>query len=527
MLSKIILTLVALLVTSISFAHGDEQYCYPWEDWTCVPGQAFSVENVHQVHDMLGREGPPVLAASLQGTESRLVYIGGFETALSSPVVLQWENDNEFLHGPRQGIRLGCYPSFHNRSDDFLVGPVRGGGLEVLDRSEGDSSFVIPVSSGEFTELLFHPKGAWLLVVVDHAHLFQVDLKMRSVSEINLKMGEDQVLDTLTLSSDGQLLAAAGGGTITVWKTDSWKMWERQPMREDTVEVLRFTDDDSHLLVSAGETIDRWSVTDKTLTFVEQTGLFGCFLTFTTLAVTSDAVIVGTTVGSILVWDLLQEKFLFELHVDTGEITELLLDPAGTRVLVVIGYSKLFQVDLELRSVRAIHLQDSEKQALDAVASSNDGLLLAAAGNGKLGVWDTSSWEAWEPQPIPGDTVGILRIADDDTHLLVSTGATVSRWSLLDGSLVFDQQLDSYAGRRQCTITAGDVSHDGRLLITGDDCGQYRAWDLAAGAEIYIPQLHDSLEGVPVNVLEFSLDGRVLSVGSYYGFGLLIIHQPE
>ena len=111
--------------------------------------------------------------------------------------------------------------------------------------------------------------------------------------------------------------------------------------------------------------------------------------------------------------------------------------------------------------------------------------------------------------------------------MLVSTGATVSRWSLLDGSLVFDQQLDSYAGRRQCTITAGDVSHDGRLLITGDDCGQYRAWDLAAGAEIYIPQLHDSLEGVPVNVLEFSLDGRVLSVGSYYGFGLLIIHQPE
>ena len=130
-------------------------------------------------------------------------------------------------------------------------------------------------------------------------------------------------------------------------------------------------------------------MTDKTLTFVEQTGLFGCFLTFTTLAVTSDAVIVGTTVGSILVWDLLQEKFLFELHVDTGEITELLLDPAGTRVLVVIDYSKLFQVDLELRSVRAIHLQDSEKQALDAVASSNDGLLLAAAGNGKLGVWDT------------------------------------------------------------------------------------------------------------------------------------------
>ena len=63
--------------------------------------------------------------------------------------------------------------------------------------------------------------------------------------------------------------------------------------------------------------------------------------------------------------------------------------------------------------------------------------------------------------------------------------------------------------------------------MTGDDCGQYRAWDLAAGTEIYIPQLHKAQNRIPVTVMQFSPDGRVLFVGSYAGFGMLFVHQPE
>ncbi len=526
MIRKTVILLAVLFVSSISFAHGDEPSCLFWINWTCVPGTAFSVDNVHQVHDMLGREGPPILQGSWHETEPLLVYLGGFGTTPSSPVIYRWENADGLDYGFPQAKRLECYPSFGNKSNEFLV-VATVGGLLVWDRSQGDDPFGIPVSNGEVTELLFHPTGEWLLVVIDYEKLFQVDLELRSVTEINLPGGEDQALNALALSSDGLLLAAAGGGTIGVWETVSWEAWEPRPLLDDKVEVLRFTGDDSHLLVSSGATVSRWSLIDKSLTNVQQSEPFGCFLSFTKLTVTSDEIIVGTTVGNLLVWDLMQEKFQYELPVSNGEITELLIDPSGEWLLVVIDCAKLFQVDLELRSVTVINLPGGEDQALNALTLSNDGLLLAAAGGGTIGVWDTGSWEAWEPQPMPDSTVGILRFTDDDTHLLASSGATVSRWSLIDRSLAFGQQLEPYTDRRQCIIRVGDISLDRSLLMTGDDCGQYRAWDLAADAEMYLPQLHRAHYGVPVEVMQFSPDGRVLFVGSYAGFGLLFIHQPE
>ena len=218
---------------------------------------------------------------------------------------------------------------------------------------------------------------------------------------------------------------------------------------------------------------------------------------------------------------------MFELDVSNGEVTELLTHPSGESVLAVVDKERLYHVDLKHWSVAEINLSGGEGHVVDVLALSSDGKLLATAGDGILRVWDTDSREAWEPRATHDDTVGILRFTADDTRLLISSGATVSRWALIDGSLVYDQRMESYAGRRQCIITVGDVSNDGSLLMTGDDCGQYRAWDLAAGAEIYIPQLHDSHGRHPINVLEFSPDGRVLYVGNYYGFGLLIIHQPE
>ena len=527
MLTKTVVILAVLFVSSISYAHGDEHSCLMWEGWTCVPGAAFSVDNVHQVHDMTGREGPHFLEGSWHETEPLLVDLHNSRARPSHVGILRWDSADGLDYGfPTEAKSLECYPSSRYESNTYLFSQYREG-LKVWDRSKEEARYILPASQGETTRLLFHRKGEWLLIVTDYAKLFQVDLGLWTVTEINLPGGEDQALDEVALSSDGRLFAAAGGGTVGVWDTGTWEAWEPKPLNNDAVEVIRFTADASHLLVSYGTTVSRWSLMGKRLTFVERSKPFECFLSFTSLSVTSDTIVTGTTGGSLLVWDLMQEKFLFELPVGNGEVTELLTHPSGESVLTVIEKKKLYQIDMGHWSVTEINLSGSEDQALDALTFSNDGLLLAAAGGGTIGVWDTGSWEAWEPQPVLDDTIGILRFTDDDTHLLVSSGATVSRWSLIDRRLAFGQQLEPYTGRRQCIIRVGDISHDGSLLMTGDDCGQYRAWDLAGDAEMYIPQLHDAHYGVPVTVMQFSPDGRVLFVGSYAGFGLLFIHQPE
>ncbi len=254
--------------------------------------------------------------------------------------------------------------------------------------------------------------------------------------------------------------------------------------------------------------------------------------TYTKLAVTSDKAVIGTINGKLEFWDLEQDKFLYDLQISDdwvsgGWVTELLPHPSHDWLLVVTNYRKLIRVDLKSQAVAEIQLQANEFQDFNALAFSSDGRLLAAAGSGMLGIWHTDTWEAWEPRPLPADSAEVLRFTEDDSHLLVISYASVNRWSLVDKRLDFLRKLEPYAGRRYCFINDGDISPDGSLLMTTDECGQIRAWDLAADAEIYIPQLDFTEPPVRGEIIRFSPDGRLLFTGGSLGWGLWIIHQPD
>ena len=367
MLNKMAIMLVFLFLHCISYAHDDELMCFRWDDWTCVPGSAFSAANVHQVHNTKGRDGPSFLEASWHETEPVLVMIYGH---------------------------------------------------------------------------LFGPK--WLDI-----------MRLEYIDGFAMMMGDGESLRHLPGLTDGH---------------------------------------------DPG---------------------------FTELLLTSDTIVVGTADGDLLFWESGQEKFLYELPVSDGWVSEVLLHPSNEWLLVVIDFAKLFRVDLDSQAVAEIHLQANEVRDFDALAFSSDGRLLAAAGNGTLGIWQADTWEAWEPRPLSADSAEALRFTDDDSHLLVISYASVNRWSLNDKRLEFVRKLESTGRRRNCFINDGDISPDGSLLMTTDDCGQIRAWDLAADAEIYVPQLDFSEPFVQGEVIQFNPDGRLLFTGGSFGWGLWIIHQPE
>ena len=360
MLNKMAVMLVFLFLHCISYAHDDELWCFRWDDWTCVPGPAFSAANVHQVHNTIGRDGPSFLEASWHETETVLGLITG--SVLASRYLAVWT-------------------------------------LEYVD------------------------------------------------GFANLGIEGDEIIE------------------------------------------------------------DDYS--------------------FGQLVFTPDKIVVGTHGGSLKFWNLEQKEFLYELPVSDGWTSEILIHPSHEWLLVVIDFAKLFRVDLDSQAVAEIHLQANEVRDCDALAFSSDGRLLAAAGNGTLGIWHTDTWEAWEPRPLSADSAEVLRFADDDSHLLVISYASVNRWSLNDKRLEFVRKLESTGRRRNCFINDGDISPDGSLLMTTDDCGQTRAWDLAADAEIYVPQLDFSEPFVQGEVIQFNPDGRLLFTGGSFGWGLWIIHQPE
>jgi len=259
---------------------------------------------------------------------------------------------------------------------------------------------------------------------------------------------------------------------------------------------------------------------------------------FSQLAVTSDTIIVGTNTGSLLFWYLRQELLSTppnrrgaELPVSKGEISEILTHPSGEWLLIVVDYSRVFRVDLESKSVAEIEFQAGKDQVLKALAFSDDGLLLAAAGNGSIRIWNTNSWQAWEPATLSAESIEQLLFTASDSQLIVLADKSVSRWTLSDKSLRFVQELEPYPFKRTCHISAGDISPDGSLLMITDLCSQIRAWDLAVDREIFIPQLDSANDEYSGAVIQFSPDGFYLFEGysNLGAFGILFVniyHEP-
>ncbi|MCY3779587.1 MAG: hypothetical protein OXG78_04690 [Chloroflexi bacterium] len=248
---------------------------------------------------------------------------------------------------------------------------------------------------------------------------------------------------------------------------------------------------------------------------------------FSQVELLPDMIIVGTTDGKLLFWDFWQGEFLREIPVSAGEISELLLHPSNQWLLIGIDNAQHFQFDLESQSLVEIQLQGAEEVTLNTLTFSEDGHLLAGGGRGTIRIWDTGSWEEWEPQRLPPKLVKGLQFTKDKSHLIVMADAPVSRWSLANERLTFVRELEALPDKRPCEFNDGDISPDGSLLMTTDGCSQIRAWDLTRDAEIYIPQLDSSNDDFPGMATLFHPDGRFLAVAEKAFLGLLYVHEDE
>ena len=245
------------------------------------------------------------------------------------------------------------------------------------------------------------------------------------------------------------------------------------------------------------------------------------------LEIAQDMVIAGTCTGSLNVWDLMQETFLYEVQIADGLVSELLAHPSEEWLLVAIDNERLFRFDLASRSVAAIDLHAGGDPALDALAFSNDGRLLASAGNGVIQIWDTDSWTAAASADIGAASLAAVHFVAGDSQLIVLADAIVSRWSLAGKDLTLLRRLKRHPDRRPCRITVGDISPDETLLMTMDSCVQKRAWDLTTDREIYIPPIYsyDAFQGT---VSLFSPDGRYyLSGGDYLAWSFKFVGPEE
>ena len=146
------------------------------------------------------------------------------------------------------------------------------------------------------------------------------------------------------------------------------------------------------------------------------------------------------------------------------------------------------------------------REAVDAVAFSPDGRLLASASGNTVYLWDTATGAAVRTLEGHGNGVNAVVFSPNGSLLAsVSWDRTVRLWDPATGAAV--RTLEGHGN----SVTAVAFSRDGRLLASASVDKTVRLWDPTTGAPVRTLAGHPG----PVAAVAFSPDGHLLASASW------------
>jgi WD40 repeat protein len=149
--------------------------------------------------------------------------------------------------------------------------------------------------------------------------------------------------------------------------------------------------------------------------------------------------------------------------------------------------------------------------AVDSVAFSPDGQMLASGGGNQIILWDVAR-RARLGQPLTGHRgrVGTLAFSPDGQMLASGGGNQIILWDVARRARL-GQPLTGY----KSAVRAVAFSHDGRVLASGGDDGIV-LWDVARRTRL--GTMARSQQGSPITSVAFSRDGLMLASTSEFSY---------
>jgi WD40 repeat protein len=389
----------------------------------------------------------------------------------------------------------------------------RDGTIRLWDASTGEAKATLTGLGSGVEEATVDPSGRWL-AAVGRGGVWRWDLTAKStVGEMIAR--PSGALWSVAFSPDGTRLAtAAQNGVVQVYDTRT-----RRPLGEPFVE----------------------------------------FVDFLSVAFTRDGrrVLAGTGIGQVFVWDLAQHALVgrpIEAH-GTNDVWELAMNPDGDRFATASsdGTALVWSLKSGARVATPFLGKDGRPTALavSGIAWSADGsTLYAGAADGRVHEWnfeteseadvsavghddrvtDASAsrdgrlyvtlgrdqavrvWDRARRQPVAntvadfGEPLYGVAVSPDGTRIAAGGGKGIVRVvSINDGRVV--ARLGGHSGRVFGVAFLGD----GRL-VTGDEAGTLREWNVEAGSEV--AQRARAIDGAISSVAVSADRKRVAASGS-------------
>ena len=301
-------------------------------------------------------------------------------------------------------------------------------------------------------------------------------------------------------SADGKLLAGVSGSDVIVWSTESGKKIQTIKKLNGNPKAIAFSPDGRVIAVASvtsGWPIDSYITLHEISTGKEINRLRGKNDAISCLRFISDGrgILIGSlqysasaAMGTVKVWDLSANR-LGKYDVHEGQAVSLVVHLPEQRAVILQSGA-----DVELREIKTwkvVHAfepaddDDREKtrhsrfvlssSRAEAVGFSSDGKVVTAAMPGE----GIRSWD-WRTGGVRNR---ISRDAADDVIATASNGDIIAEATAKEVRLVnlINGEHKAVPIRMPNSVSTIGLSRDGRSLVTADDEGDIRIWDLSSG----------------------------------------------
>ncbi len=294
------------------------------------------------------------------------------------------------------------------------------------------------------------------------------------------------IVDRLTFSPDGTLLAGDVRKTLRLWDTGTGK--EAAALATD-VSSLAFSPDGKTLAIHDRETIKLWEfAAGRAPVALAADGVGGVY----SLVLSPDGkTLAAGGLEGIKVYDLVAKKEVRKIpdrHVDI-----LAFSPDG-RTLAASGRSSIRLWDVA--SGRALHHRPGHRGSVSSLAASPDGKLIASCANfdAEVYVWDATTGQPLHRLRGHEGSVGPCAFSADGRQLVTTDGArTIRFWDVAAGTEPRRRRVEALAEKEGTTyVQSLALSSDGKrlaaisvILGTDEDGGlRYDVWDAVTGRSL-------------------------------------------